>query len=232
MSLYATVLLLSISIPIGLSFEKKLSFYRLWKYLFPSIFLVAAFYLIVDVYFTNNGIWAFNPRYHSNILILNVPLEEWLFFLIIPYASLFIHESIALYFPEAKLKTLYSFLLTIALLIISILLFIFNFDRTYTAYISLVMIIALLFALFDRKRLINQFYVSFLVILIPFLIVNSILTGSFIEESVFWYNSSDILGIRIFTIPIEDFGYAFSLIFFNLLLMNKFKNMNYASTSI
>jgi lycopene cyclase domain-containing protein len=59
------------------------------------------------------------------------------------------------------------------------------------------------------------------VILIPFLIVNGILTGSFIDGEVVWYNNNENLGIRFFTIPIEDFGYGFSMILFNLLLIGR-----------
>ena len=60
-------------------------------------------------------------------------------------------------------------------------------------------------------------------ILIPFVMVNAILTGSFIDEPVVWYNNSENLGIRFLTIPVEDFGYAFSLILFKLLLRKKVK---------
>ena len=48
--------------------------------------------------------------------------------------------------------------------------------------------------------------------LVPFAIVNGVLTGSFIPGEVVWYNDSQNLGIRIATIPIEDFAYAFSMI--------------------
>jgi len=57
------------------------------------------------------------------------------------------------------------------------------------------------------------------VMLIPFFIVNGILTGSFIENEVVWYNNSENLGVRLLTIPIEDTIYAFTLILTNLLLM-------------
>ena len=76
-------------------------------------------------------------------------------------------------------------------------------------------------AFLDKSAVINHFYCTFLVILIPFIIVNAILTGSFIDEPVVWYNSQQILGIRFLTIPIEDFSYAFSLILFSLLLRVK-----------
>jgi len=55
--------------------------------------------------------------------------------------------------------------------------------------------------------------------------VNGILTGSFIEGEVVWYNNTENLGLRIFTIPIEDFAYAFSMILYNLLLIEQLKKI-------
>jgi lycopene cyclase domain-containing protein len=63
-----------------------------------------------------------------------------------------------------------------------------------------------------------------MIILIPFFIVNGILTGSFIEGQVVWYNNAENLGIRIATIPIEDIGYAFNMLFMSILLIEMFKN--------
>ena len=48
---------------------------------------------------------------------------------------------------------------------------------------------------------------AYLVTLIPFLLVNGILTGSFIGSPVVNYNDAEIIGFRILTIPIEDFVY-------------------------
>ena len=69
----------------------------------------------------------------------------------------------------------------------------------------------------------QEYYPSFLVILIPFLLVNGILTGSFIEEPVVWYNNAENLDFRIFTIPIEDAFYAFTMLFSVQLIFNYLK---------
>jgi len=99
----------------------------------------------------------------------------------------------------------------------------FNINKTYTFYISSLLVIALLLSIFEPSEVIRKFYLTFLVILIPFIIVNAILTGTFIDEAAIWYNNNEQLGIRFFTIPIEDFGYAFSLILLNLMLIGKLK---------
>ena len=70
----------------------------------------------------------------------------------------------------------------------------------------------------------GRFYLAYLVVLIPFFAVNGVLTGSFIEEEVVWYNSSGNLSIRLFTIPIEDAAYGLLLMLMNTTLYEYFKS--------
>ena len=65
-------------------------------------------------------------------------------------------------------------------------------------------------------ELLGSFLVSYIFILIPFFIINGILTGSFILNEIVWYNDSHNLGLRIGTIPFEDIFYGFSLLFLPL----------------
>ena len=225
MSLYFILLTASGAVPLLLSFDKRLQFYKQWKYVFPSILLVALVYIVFDVNFTNQGIWGFNPKYLSGIYLFTLPLEEILFFIVIPYASIFLHESIREYFPKLEIPKSMNKGLLIALILVSLLIAVFNADKSYTFYISLKLAIALLLVLLLRSRITRSFFITFGVILIPFLIVNGILTGSFIEGEVVWYNNTENLGVRIFTIPIEDFAYAFSMILYNLLLIEQLKKI-------
>lgn len=224
MSLYLLLLLASVSVPLLLSFDKKLQFYRQWKWLIPSISVVAIYYIIWDIYLTSKGVWGFNPRYHGSIMISGIPLEEALFFIIIPYASLFLHYSFILYFPAIKLPEKSSQIISIALVIISLSILIFNFNKAYTAYILPHFIIAVFLGISFKPRLLQSFLFSFILICVPFLIVNGILTGSFIDEEVVWYENSENLGIRLGTIPIEDFAYGFSMIFFSLIFTESLKD--------
>ncbi len=223
MWLYLVLLISSISVPFIMSFEKQLQFYKQWKYLFLSMIIVAFFFIIFDIYFTKHGVWGFNPQFHLNILLFNLPLEEWLFFIVIPYASIFIHESLVLYFPHFQLNTCLSRALSISLISTFTIILLLNLNKIYTVYIFSLLILALVLAQFDKAKVIRRYYLTFLVIIIPFAAVNAILTGSFMGEKVFLYNNNEILGIRFLTIPVEDFGYAFSLILFNLLLFGKLK---------
>ena len=223
MPLYLTIEIFTIAIPLLLSFEKKVRFYKMWKSLFISVLISAAFFIAADILFVKLGVWGFNPKYLVGIYLLNLPLEEWLFFILIPYSCLFIHYVLIIYFPNTSLS--FGAVKIISALIIFILLLTggLNTGKLYTLIYSVLIILILLIALVSKIKVLNTFFLSFLVILLPFFIVNAILTGTFIDGEVVWYNNSEILGIRLLTVPVEDIGYAFSLILVNLLLMENFR---------
>jgi lycopene cyclase domain-containing protein len=77
---------------------------------------------------------------------------------------------------------------------------------------------ALVIGFIFHQKLLQRFLLSFLIILIPFFIVNGILTGLITESPIVKYNDLENLGVRVFTIPVEDIGYAFSMLFGNLMI--------------
>ena len=87
---YLIVLILVISIPLILSFLKKSYVYGQRKSLWLAIFTVAPFWIIYDIWATERGHWSFNPDYNLNINIVNLPLEEILFFVCVPFSCLFV----------------------------------------------------------------------------------------------------------------------------------------------
>lgn len=221
---YLLINIISISIPFIASFDKRLDFYKQWKYLFPGMLITLAFFISWDVLYTHMGIWGFNSRYLTGINLINLPIEEWLFFITIPYACVFTYTSLNYliktdYFKNYS-KTI-SWVLIVGLLLISILFY----DRLYTSVTFFLTAIFLLLHLFLFKSdYLGRFYFSYLIILIPFFIVNGILTGSFIEEQVVWYDNTQNLGVRIFTIPIEDSIYGMLLILMNITFFEWFKS--------
>jgi len=223
MSLYTALLFFSILIPFILSFDKKVSFYRVWRSLLPSSIIVGAIYIAFDILFVKKGIWGFSPEYHSGIIILGIPVEEWLFFVLIPYSCVFIHYVFISYWPELKLNLRFVKIFSPVLILILLIIILFNFDKAYTLFNFSLLILALLWAMNGKPDILSRYYLSFLIILIPFFIVNSILTGTFIKGEAVWYNNSENLGIRLGTVPVEDIGYAFSLILLNLLFISEFQ---------
>jgi len=221
MFVYLALEICAILIPLIYSSDRNLQFYVKIKAVALSLLFVGSFYVAGDIIFTKFGIWGFNPKYHSGILLLNLPLEEWLFFLVIPYASLFLHDTLIYLFPQLKLSNRQTNIVSAILIVGLGILVNTNLHKAYTAVYLTVSVFAILLTIFSSPHILNRFYLTFIGILIPFFGVDSVLTGSFIDEPVVWYNNLENLGIRIFTVPVEDIGYAFSLILFNLLVINK-----------
>lgn len=225
MSLYTIILLASISIPFLLSFDKKLQFYKQWKYLLPSIIAIALFYIANDIYFTKIGVWGFNREYLSSIFLFKLPIEEWLFFIAIPYASIFLHDVLHVYFPNFKLPRSISRRLSIIFFVIALLVLVLNLGKSYTVYIMIVFLVVLVISYLDKSDTISRFYCTFLVILIPFVLVNGALTGAFTAEPVVWYDHAENLNLRFITIPIEDFVYGFTMLLTAIMLRNRLKRV-------
>lgn len=223
MYLYLLLNIASISIPLLYSFNKKMYFIKHWKAVFTSIIIIGLGFIVWDVIFTAQGIWGFNEEYHSPIKILGLPIEEWLFFICIPYASIFIHYALAYFYPKLLIPKNITRYISIAFLVLLIITVAKNTDKLYTLINFTLTIICLVISLYKTEQA-QRFYISFLIILIPFCFVNGVLTGSFIPEPVVWYNNEENLALRLFTIPIEDIGYAFSLLFLNLVLIDRLKS--------
>ena len=214
MGFYLTILLLSFSIPFLLSFDRKLHFFTQWKHAIPAILIVAVAFILMDMLYTHLGVWGFNPDYYLGFQIFNLPLEEVLFFILIPYACVFLHEVLKLYFPKIHLNKKNSNILSLLLLGTSVVLIVVTFPGLYSVYSLALTVLALLLALLlDKENEMGYFYFSFLVMLIPFVIVNGFLTGSFAGNEVVWYNNAENSSLRLLTIPVEDFGYGFGMLF-------------------
>ena len=223
MSLYFWLDLLAISVPFLVSFHPRIRLYRHWKAMILALLLTLIPFITWDIYFTNKAFWGFNEHYLSGIDLLYLPIEEWLFFICIPYACVFTHVSILEINPRLVLSEKLTNRISLGLLLIFGLLFLFNFNKAYTAVVTIFGLVILGWVYVKNKDLLRSFYLTFLFMLIPFFIVNGILTGTGIEGNVVWYNDDQNLGIRLGTIPAEDTIYAFSLILMNLYLFDAFR---------
>ncbi|NTU46995.1 lycopene cyclase domain-containing protein [Candidatus Roizmanbacteria bacterium] len=74
------------------------------KVLNPTVFLASIPFLIWDVLVTARGHWSFNPDYITGIKLANLPIEEVLFFLLIPQSCLLIWVAMNRYTSLNDLK--------------------------------------------------------------------------------------------------------------------------------
>jgi lycopene cyclase domain-containing protein len=197
-----------------LSFDRNVHYYRKWKYLIPAILAVGGLFILWDVFFTLKGVWGFNPSYFLGVSVLRLPVEEWLFFVTVPFACVFIYECLNFYVGRDWLAP-YERTITISLMVIFLLIGMLSWGRLYTSTTFLLTGGFLLSHVMMRPRCHyrSRFYLAFLVSLAPFLLVNGVLTGGYTREPVVIYNPEEYMGIRITSIPVDDTIYGFLLLF-------------------
>ncbi len=218
---YLLILAASLAGPLALSFDKKVRFYKNWKFLFPAMMIPAFLYIIWDIYFTSKGVWSFNDQYVTGIQLGNLPVEEVLFFLVVPYCCVFIYECVRTYFPGLKNKRSADIILQLSGLVLLVAGLIF-YNRYYTSW-TFVLCALFIALIYGFKKYFNfdatSFLIAYAIILIPFLIVNGFLTAI----PVVLYNDAENLGIRIYTIPFEDTFYGMLLVMMNIVIYDKLK---------
>jgi lycopene cyclase domain-containing protein len=214
--LYLLVNLLTILFPLAFSFYSKSNFSKKWKFLWVAILIPGILFLVWDEFFTRLNVWGFNPEYLTGIYLGNLPLEEVLFFICIPYACVFTYEALNYLVKKDHLAS-YQRIISIVLIAGMLMVAAVNLHKGYTAttFIGLAVYLFILEFIL-RSGFLSRFYFSYIFVLIPFFMVNGILTGSFIEREVVWYNDTENLGIRIGTIPVEDVFYGMLLLLMNV----------------
>jgi lycopene cyclase domain-containing protein len=209
MSLYAWVIILSFAGPFALSFDKKVAFHKEWRFVFLAALIVAIPFLIWDELFTQWKVWGFNPTYLLKIYLGQLPLEEVLFFVVIPYNFIFILKVIQAYFPNRNQKR-FAPLFAFAFMISAIVWMLLHSDNYYT---FLATFLTAVLTIFLRNKIWYQdFMWAYLLCLIPFFIVNGVLTGAVTPEPIVWYSEQHIIGWRMISIPFEDLYYNYALL--------------------
>ena len=175
--------------------------------------VVSGIFLVWDVIFTHLGFWGFNERYLTGISLFGLPLGEYLFFIVIPYCCVFIYRVLNYFLPKDSWSPRFTSNISNFLMGFAGALAITFYDRWYTVltFASLAILIYL-HARVWKSPWLGRFYRSYLVVLLPFFIINGILTGTGIEDQIVWYNEEEMIGTRILTVPFEDAFYGMVLI--------------------
>ena len=223
MSLYLIINLAAVSIPFLFSFHPRIRFDREWPWFFPAAMITAVIFIAWDIWFTRAGIWGFNKNYIGELKLYGIPLEEILFFICIPYASFFTLHAFEKLIPSFSLDIRVRNLISYTIIIGSFLMALLFWEKLYTmtAFLATSMTVAL--GMIFLKEKMDHFYLMYLFILIPFFLVNGLLTGMWIPEEVVWYNNEENLGIRLITIPPEDIFYGMSMLLLTAIIMDRLK---------
>jgi lycopene cyclase domain-containing protein len=222
--LYLAVDLAAISIPFLFSFHPKIRLDKEWLALWPALVIATIIFATWDSYFTQLGVWGFNPSYLTGSYFFHLPIEEILFFICIPYACVFTYSCFGIFKGGNAFKLRSEKQISVVIIAISLLGAVFFYDRLYTSYTCIGLAVFLFFLQFIRQvKWLSLFYHSHVFLLIPFFIVNGILTGTGPAQPVVWYNNSENTGIRMLTIPIEDVFYGMLMLLLNVFLFELFR---------
>ncbi|MEO6191097.1 MAG: lycopene cyclase domain-containing protein [Saprospiraceae bacterium] len=200
---FIPVFLISVFVPF---FSSRFSFHKDWL---KPIFYGSLIFVLWDLAFTFLGIWSFNPRYIMGIKFVGLPIEEFMWFPCIGFCSIYIYALLERSKPTIIIPRAFYWAVMIGLLILEFK----YFDKLYTGFsIWVVMLTLGLFWKFQMGKVLNLFVCSFGIIIFPMYIMDGLLTGMFTKEAVVIYNPLEFSGIRIISIPIEDFLFGFSFI--------------------
>ena len=219
---YLLIDLFSVMIPLIFSFHPKIRFYEKFKAVFAANAVSAICFISWDVAFTAKRIWGFNEQYIVGLHFLNLPIEEVLFFFCIPFACLFTYHCFIIIFRKRPHEKRFTGISICILFIAGI----FFWENTYTA----ATFISTSILLFVCRYILHidwagQLYRACVFLLIPFLAVNGILTGTGLTEPIVWYNSNETMNFRILTIPFEDVFFGFELIFMTTFFYELFQRL-------
>lgn len=201
--------------PLLLSFDKKVAYVKQWKDVLLAAAIVGIPFLVWDVLFTARGVWGFNPDYLVGWYVFNLPVEEVLFFLVVPFSCMFIYACVKAYICGQYLHPVNAVIYSLLLCYMGFIAWgaLQNggvYSRAVIVSSGLTLILLVLF-----RRQTRFLPLAFVVSLVPFLLVNGILTGAATSEPIVWYNAAERLPFSMLTIPVEDVLYSFTLIGLN-----------------
>ncbi len=220
---YLLVNFCSIVVCFGFSFHPRVRFNEHFIAFIKAAILVAVPFVLWDAYFTKISVWWFNYRYLSGWSFLGLPVEEWLFFICIPFACTYSYFLLNKFF---KLNFNDKWFTPLAITTCIICAF-FTKDKIYPFWTFSLAGITLIYLKYIAKvNWIGEASLAYTILLLPFFMVNGVLKGSGLEEAVVNYNPKDFLGIRILTVPVEDAVYGYSLIVWNIYFYKLFDGKN------
>ncbi|MFN0032035.1 MAG: lycopene cyclase domain-containing protein [Flavobacteriales bacterium] len=218
---YLIVNLCCLIVPLIFSFHPKIRFYRIWKSFAAGALFMMLLFIPWDVFFTSQGIWGFNEQYIIGKKMIGLPVEEWLFFICIPYACCFTYWCMKL-FVRSGINGPWWLLSVSAVAVGFITIACLHWGRWYTFTAHLLCGLTLLAHVWIlRSEYLRTFSIMFIIILVPFVAANGVLTGlSFwqypllnadvenVKDMVVWYNNAHNLQLRICSMPLDDVSYG------------------------
>jgi lycopene cyclase domain-containing protein len=99
---YLLVLLFAIIVPAIFAADRRLRLYAKWRNLLLTILLASIPFVLWDILATARGHWWFNAQYLIGFDIGNLPLEEYLFYVVIGFLAVYTYEVVCYFRGERR----------------------------------------------------------------------------------------------------------------------------------
>jgi lycopene cyclase domain-containing protein len=197
-----------LSIPLFLSWWRPVAYHKYWSHVAKSILIVGVPFIIWNLYAASAGHWWWNPKHITGMTLGGLPIEEWLFFITVPYSSLFFYQAVKTFLPSKMVAIPSIVISSLALILFATGLI--QINRHYTAIVCILGgLVTLIYQKYARWLFTHShalLYLSFG--FITFTIFNTLLTAYPVVE----YDPSHIVGFRLGAIPLEDAIYNYILL--------------------
>ena len=205
---------------------KKFYFFNYWRPAIISIAFSAIPFIIWDIFVTNRH-WYFADKYTLGIRIFELPIEEIMFFITVPFACLFTwvmlnnfnNTNHKKYFTSEQTFDENFFISVISVFFLFLILISLIFKKEYTSISLTFLIGSIIFDKMFGAKIIRYklFWIYLSIVSLFTLIFNGYLTW----RPIVTYNEVYQIGFRIFTVPIEDFLFGYSLIILSTTIFEK-----------
>lgn len=207
--------------PVVSQFSRRIKSVSRWRLKLLVSVIVMIPYIIWDALVAGLH-WQFNETYTLDFRLFGLPIEEWLFFITVPFGCLLVWETL----PQldrwlARLKSL-RHIRNVLYAALPVGIWIFSTGKQYTGLVLCCFgLVGLVDVLLKTDLLLcPKTYLYLAIVAGLILVFNGYLTA----RPVVIYGEAYQMGYRIWTIPIEDFGYGFTLMLFNTMLYEKLNN--------
>ena len=213
--LYTLIPLAIIAGPLALSFDQKVHFISHIVPVLVATLSIGCLYLLWDIVVVKRGDWAFNDQFVGQARIFNLPIGEILFFLTVPYACLFLYEVGVAYIGRAMVLAwpVWASWVLAGIAIIAVVVY-RRQGYTVLALGSMAVFLVAQAMVFPELPGRSDFLFFMGSGLLVFVLFNGIYTAL----PTIFYNQHAIWGVRVFSIPLEDFFYNIAYLGLSLLV--------------
>lgn len=220
---YILINFLTVIICFIFSFDRRIQFNKHFNAFLKGSILVAIPFIAWDIIFTKMGVWWFNFSYTMPFRLAGLPIEEWLFFICIPFSCVFTYFCLDKFF-NLNWANRFNTIIVWFTVLVCVLVSIFFYQKIYPLVTVLITAATVLYLHYIAKvSWIGKGSLVYLCLMPGFFMVNGVLTGTGLESPIVNYNPDQILNIRMLTIPVEDAVYGYAQFMLNIYFFKRFQ---------